>query len=152
MDTQVSVKPRGNPAWHKGMKQVVPNPGGRPKALVNVRELARTYTEDAIERMARVMKNDLHPQQLAACMALLDRAWGKPEQHITTDASTWDAMGFGERAMLARALEIIAAAGLDINDAPAIDVTPTSAVSDAPHTDDSVSDANHPNTDDKTTP
>lgn len=141
MDTQISVQPRGNPAWHKGMKQAH-NPMGRPKALVNVRELARTYTEDAIERMSRIMKNDKHPQQLAACMALLDRAWGKPEQHITTDMSTWDSMAYTERAMLARALEIIAAAGLDINadtSAPAIDITPSVVETQSPpHTDDSI--------------
>ena len=42
---------RGNPSWQKGVSG---NPTGRPKIPKDVRELARGYTKQAIERAAKV--------------------------------------------------------------------------------------------------
>ena len=54
------------------------NPGGRPPEVGNVRELAREYTEEAIETLVDLMR---HARSDAACgaaaQALLDRGYGK---------------------------------------------------------------------------
>ena len=65
------------------------NPGGRPKALADVIELARTHTPDAINRLAHIVRDDAAPPaaQVAASMALLDRAWGKPVQPLDADVN-----------------------------------------------------------------
>jgi hypothetical protein len=58
------------------------NPGGRPKALMEVIELARSHTREAISALADIVRNgDAPPSaQVAAATALLDRGWGKPVQ------------------------------------------------------------------------
>ena len=62
------------------------NPGGRPRAVVNVQELARTYTEEAIRTLVEAL-DDPRLKVQAAC-ALLDRAWGKPQLTIAADPNT----------------------------------------------------------------
>lgn len=62
------------------------NPGGRPRAVVNVQELARTYTEQAVRTLVEAL-DDPKLKVQAAC-ALLDRGWGKPMQTIAADAAT----------------------------------------------------------------
>ncbi len=63
------------------------NPGGRPKGVAHVRELARKHTEAAIAALAKIMeKGDAADQSIiAAAVALLDRAWGRPTQPIGGD-------------------------------------------------------------------
>ena len=63
------------------------NPGGRPKGLGEIREIARQHTDAAIETLVKVMDNDSasHSARVAAASALLDRGWGRPAQ--TIDAS-----------------------------------------------------------------
>ena len=58
------------------------NPGGRPKEIAEVRELAREQTEFAIETLVRIAgdKKATHAAQVSAASALLDRGWGKPIQ------------------------------------------------------------------------
>jgi len=64
-----------------------PNPGGRPAVLREVRELARQHTTYAIQRL-RVLTDDEDGRvALGACVALLDRAWGRPESSLTVDAT-----------------------------------------------------------------
>ena len=75
-------KPRGRP-FQPGNSA---NPGGRPKLpedVKHVRELARQYTNSAIETLARVMATGSPNAQVSAAQALIDRGWGKPEQPIT---------------------------------------------------------------------
>ncbi len=60
------------------------NPSGRPKMDMTIRDLARSHTEDAINVLAEIATNKKSPPSTrvnAAC-ALLDRAWGRPAQHI----------------------------------------------------------------------
>jgi hypothetical protein len=56
------------------------NPGGRPKAIVEVQELARRETAASIAALVRIRDAEDTPPAavVAAATALLDRAWGKP--------------------------------------------------------------------------
>jgi hypothetical protein len=62
------------------------NPGGRPRTLIDVQELARTYTEQAVRTLAEAL-DDPKLKVQAAC-ALLDRGWGKPQLTIAADQNT----------------------------------------------------------------
>lgn len=65
------------------VKGVSGNPGGRPKAIENVRDLARQHTEQALEALVAVVKSPKASDsaKVQAATALLDRAWGKPHQY-----------------------------------------------------------------------
>jgi hypothetical protein len=72
-------KLEGTP-WPKGKSG---NPGGRPKAVAAVRELARQWTEVAIRTLADVCQHgEKEAARVAAAEALLNRAWGRPEQAV----------------------------------------------------------------------
>jgi len=59
------------------------NPAGRQKETGHVRELARKYTEIAIQALAEIVQSaDKDSARVAAAEALLNRAWGRPEQAI----------------------------------------------------------------------
>ncbi len=57
------------------------NPGGRPKELAHVKELARQHTPAAVSTLAAIMGNGEEPAaaRVRAAEALLNRAWGTPE-------------------------------------------------------------------------
>ena len=61
------------------------NPGGRPKVVAEVKELARAHTREAIETLVLIMSNPkaAPAARVSAANALLDRGYGKPPQHIT---------------------------------------------------------------------
>ena len=61
------------------------NPGGRPKVVAEVKELARKHTGKAIETLVSIMANPkaAPAARVSAANALLDRGYGKPPQHIT---------------------------------------------------------------------
>lgn len=59
------------------------NPGGRPKLIAEVRDLARKHTTTAINRLAYLCEHAKNEAvQRAAAEALLDRGWGRPAQGI----------------------------------------------------------------------
>lgn len=59
------------------------NPGGRPKALKDVQDLARKYTRRAVRALAETLRNTPDDKaRIAAAEALLNRAWGKPQQSV----------------------------------------------------------------------
>ena len=60
------------------------NPGGRPKALRQVEELAREHTTGAVKTLVTIHKNTKAPPaaRVAAANALLDRGWGKARQAL----------------------------------------------------------------------
>jgi hypothetical protein len=66
----------GIDTWQKGMPS--PHPGGRPRALHDVQELARQHTEAAIDTLAEIMHDEKapHSARLSAAEALLARGWG----------------------------------------------------------------------------
>ena len=73
------------------------NPGGRPKEVAEVKALARKQTTIAINTLVSIAKskNATDAARVSACVALLDRGWGKPDkthhhdgdirQHIISD-------------------------------------------------------------------
>jgi hypothetical protein len=62
------------------------NPGGRPRAVVNVQELARTYTEQAVHALAEALGDP--KLKVQAAVAILDRGWGRPVQALTADPAS----------------------------------------------------------------
>src|SRR4051794_15528778 len=68
-------------------KGVSGNPGGRPKVMAPIRDLARAHSAAAIEALASIVQDiDAPPAaRVAAATALLDRAYGKPTQHLEAD-------------------------------------------------------------------
>lgn len=74
-------KPRGKP-FAPGQTG---NAGGRPRLpedIKHVRELARQYTDQAIQALITVLESDSMSAKVAAANVLLDRGWGKAEQPI----------------------------------------------------------------------
>lgn len=61
------------------------NPGGRPNSNNAVTRLARERSIEALERLVEWMKSDNPKASVAACNAILDRAYGKPSQPIGGD-------------------------------------------------------------------
>ena len=59
------------------------NPGGRPRAVLDVQELARARTAEAIAALVEALADPKH--KVAAAVALLDRGWGRPVQAISGD-------------------------------------------------------------------
>lgn len=55
------------------------------KTPTDIRSLARTHTERAINVLAGIMDQPSAPEaaRIAAANSLLDRGWGKPSQAIT---------------------------------------------------------------------
>jgi hypothetical protein len=60
------------------------NPGGRPREVADVRQLARASGRDAIKTLDAIMRdvNAPPPARIAASVALLDRGYGRPEQRF----------------------------------------------------------------------
>lgn len=58
------------------------NPSGRPRVHKSVRDKALAHAEHALDRLAELIDSDDERIALAACIAILDRALGKPKQPI----------------------------------------------------------------------
>ncbi len=66
--------------WQPGQSG---NPKGRPSIKGEVEMLARTYTVEALETLADLMRNGASDNvRMAAANALLNRGWGLPRQAI----------------------------------------------------------------------
>jgi hypothetical protein len=77
------------------------NPGGRPKVIREVIDLAREHTTLAIETLAKICKSaDKDSARVAAANALLDRAWGRAPQTIELQGT--------DEELMAKAGEILA--------------------------------------------
>ena len=65
------------------------NPGGRPKEVGHVKELAREHTAAAIATLAAIMSSSKEPAAARARAAevLLNRAWGTPESTANVSLS-----------------------------------------------------------------
>jgi len=62
------------------------NPGGRPKKteqLVEIEQLARQYAPQAMEALVKIaMTGKTDSARVAASIAILDRAFGRPRQTL----------------------------------------------------------------------
>lgn len=76
-----------NPNWVKGVSG---NPGGRPKAMREVTELARQEGPASIKALALIRDMAKAPPaaRVAASTALLDRGFGKPTMTVETRETT----------------------------------------------------------------
>ena len=68
------------------------NPGGRSRTARDIQELARVHGPAAIATLAQALKSRNERVRVAAAAILLDRAYGKPVQAITTDPATASTM------------------------------------------------------------
>lgn len=61
------------------------NPGGRPKEVAEVRELARDHTETAVNTLVSIMTNGEQPAaaRVRASEVILDRGYGRAPQSFT---------------------------------------------------------------------
>lgn len=62
------------------------NPGGRPKEIGALKELAREHTTASIETLVRNLTAKSRMVQVVAANSILDRGYGKASQHIELDA------------------------------------------------------------------
>jgi hypothetical protein len=72
------AKSTGN-KWQKGQSG---NPKGRPKQDPELRDLARAYTTEALERLVEIMRTGGERAAVTACNVILDRGWGKAQQSM----------------------------------------------------------------------
>jgi Family of unknown function (DUF5681) len=66
------------------------NPGGRPKIVGEVQELARQHSAEAIETLAAIMKDPKAPPaaRVLASNSILDRAYGKAPQTLNANVAS----------------------------------------------------------------
>ena len=87
------ARPKGSgPTSGSFKKGETGNPGGRPKTVPEVRELARTYTVQAIETLVEIMQDtSANPgSRVAAANSLLDRGYAKAPQ--TYEVTNYDVL------------------------------------------------------------
>jgi hypothetical protein len=59
----------------------VPNPTPKKKTPLDLKSLARSYTERAVQTLGGICENcESDAARATAAIALLDRGWGKPNQ------------------------------------------------------------------------
>ncbi len=66
--------------------------GGRVKGSVNkvkaeIKELAQQYGEEALHRIVELMRSDEPKVAFSAAQEIMNRAYGKPTQHIEADVT-----------------------------------------------------------------
>ena len=80
------------------------NPGGRPKEIGHVRELARQHTEEAIATLVAIMRDEGAPPRArsAAAETLLNRGSGSPTQHVEMDVRGQPLLPYTDEELLQR--------------------------------------------------
>jgi Family of unknown function (DUF5681) len=79
------------------------NPGGRPKILGDVQELARQYTAEAVETLAAIMRDKEAPAaaRALASNSILDRAYGRPQQTVNANVASRPVREMSDAELLA---------------------------------------------------
>ncbi|HEY2229971.1 MAG TPA: hypothetical protein VGI22_19965 [Xanthobacteraceae bacterium] len=85
--------------WKKGQSG---NPAGPPKIIFEIARVAKQYTWEALETLAGVMrdKDASPPARVAAAVALLDRAWGRPMQAVEVTVGANDVRNLSDVQLL----------------------------------------------------
>lgn len=83
------------------------NPGGLPKTVAEVRQVARQWTTAAIDTLVEVMQDKSAPaaSRVMAASTILDRGHGKAPQHVSVTETPLDKLDPATLAALAAALE-----------------------------------------------
>lgn len=127
--TASDAKPKGGPGrnpvpegqkWKPGQSG---NPGGFPKLAAEVLKLARQCSPDAIAALHSICTDRKQPAaaRVTAANVLLDRAWGKPKEHVQLDAQVDVAVTTeGRLNPAAVAAAIMAKYGMDAWEPPTI--------------------------------
>ena len=73
-----------------------------PKAVTEIRSLARSHTRSALNVLVAVMRNTkaTPPARVAAANAILDRGWGKATQSLSNDESALELIHRIERVIV----------------------------------------------------
>ena len=90
MNTSTDIRDKSGRfvAGHSG------NAGGRPRDEHKVAELARSYTNEAIDTLVELMRHGRDDRvRGTAAQALLERGWGKPRVEVSTTHQS-DSQGF----------------------------------------------------------
>ena len=68
------------------------NPNGRPPAIKDIKEAAKSHTRQALNTLIAVMNDADSPaaSRVTAATALLDRGWGRPMQNIEARVDVTD--------------------------------------------------------------
>jgi len=79
------------------------NPGGRPKIIAEIRDLARSAGPEAIETLAIIMrdKKASPAARIAAANAILDRGYGRPAQSVELRTPPRDLMEISDEELFA---------------------------------------------------
>jgi len=93
------TKPRGRP-FPKGVSG---NPGGRPRVLADVQELARAKSPKALDTLEAIMLDEKAPPaaRVAAANGLLDRGYGRPTQPIAQTLARIDPNNLSDEELAA---------------------------------------------------
>ena len=85
--SEKTAKPKRKPRGKPFPKGVSGNPGGRPKQVHELMEMARGLSAEGIEELAAIMRDkELPPaMRMAAIDRILDRGMGKPVQPTAAD-------------------------------------------------------------------
>jgi hypothetical protein len=84
------------------------NPGGRPRSIGAVRDLARAQTALAIDTLVEICEHgESEMARIAAANAILDRGWGKPTAMVEMHNPGPDIGALIEQAHL-NAVELLA--------------------------------------------
>src|SRR5215471_7747045 len=106
---QVARLPGGR--WAPGHS---PNPGGRPRVIGEIRDLAREHTDIAVRALVEIAANGRSESaRVAAANSLLDRGWGRPLAPLEVQPPGRDIVALIEDAHR-RALDVIATTPLVI--------------------------------------
>ncbi len=95
---------RSSTTFQKGQSG---NPGGRPRVVGEVQDIARQHSKAAIETLAEIMKDSSASvaARVSAAVAILDRGYGKPAQTVQAHVARQSVAEMSDAELMAIAAE-----------------------------------------------